>query len=181
MREMQTVHNHPCILDWIDDVQHAYREAPLLFDTISGFNFHGQEVGCEYVEPPLSGWEDWKAERDSRFDCCWGDNFFFNDNDDDKDNTYDNGLEELQDSLQSEEECDSNISYSGYADNRADYDYNPWSGCGLWSRDGEQEDPHNYFRQDLEPTYNHRIDGTLCESIFGYWPCLLHNQTDSDG
>lgn len=183
MQEMQIVHYHPGLSDWIVDVQHAYRESPSLFDTISGFSFHGQQaVGCEYIEPPLSGWENWKGEYDSCFDCCWGDNFFFNEDDKDKDNTYCICLEKLQDSPQSEEECNSSISYSGYADNHADYDYNPWSGYGFWSRDGEEEDPYNYCRQDLEPTYKSRPDEIgLCESIFGYWPCLLRNQTCSDG
>ncbi|XVE96790.1 hypothetical protein REPUB_Repub02eG0253400 [Reevesia pubescens] len=117
----------------------------------------------------------WLSEYDS---CCggyWGDDLFSGRYNMDGDGSND-PMVTPEDSHQSE---DQDQSYTRYCENefsQPDSDYNPWS----FHQYCEDEDSYSYNGDEPSTTYGYRMDEVeFCEGIFGYFPCLLREQNET--
>ena len=81
-------------------------------------------------------------------------------------------LGKMEDFPHGEEQHGSYFSYHEDTENRSVYDYYPWG-----AYEGEEEF-HDFGRQEQTIPYVYSLDAEmrLCESIFGYWPCLFREK-----
>ncbi|KAK9289689.1 hypothetical protein L1049_007847 [Liquidambar formosana] len=160
-----------------EELPHEKEEADF---TNRGQNENGLTEGTHGGEQlHYTGWENWPSEYDFCSGGCWGEDFVSHGHGT-CDNRYGSGLEKTDYFYQTEEQLDSFYSYYEGMDEQAGCDHNTWSGLGY--EYGYEEDSWDYGRQEPKPTYGYSQDALgLCESVFGYWPCLFREDQKSYG
>ncbi|GLT92465.1 hypothetical protein SLE2022_103000 [Rubroshorea leprosula] len=158
-----------------DNYDLAYADEPR-----SEFNDLCEEKAAFEEEQLLpGGWRNWRWEFDSIFSGLSGDGVVPNgDNgvvpngDAKNENGHDGNAVKSDDSYHVDENYEGFSSCCDDAYYQGDADYNPWSGNGY-----REENSYSYGEEEYKSWYRYGMDEVgFCDSIFGYFPCLLKDQ-----
>ncbi|CAB4284412.1 unnamed protein product [Prunus armeniaca] len=129
------------------------------------------EETYEGEELPYYGCGNWLREYESSFGQCWGDGYFYHGNGT-HNNEGDSELKEIEGPRQSEQQHESHLRHEEVTQyGHPSCDSNPW--YDLWLAFGGETETYGWGEQEtrITPSYNVPDIG-VCESLFGYWPCL---------
>ncbi|KAM1037796.1 hypothetical protein EV1_032221 [Malus domestica] len=136
--------------------------------------WNGNELAEEaYEDAELSyyGCGNWLREYQLSFGDCWGDGYSIaNGNRSNEDGAE---LKEIQDSRQSEQHHENSPEHEEFTQGHSASDLsNPW--YDLWCACGGKTESQDYTEQETTRVrYAYDVPETgVCESLFGYWPCL---------
>ncbi|GLT79277.1 hypothetical protein SLA2020_507700 [Shorea laevis] len=190
MQETRVSEDHHALFPNNYDLAYAYEEIPPILDLNftnppSEFNDLWEEKAAFEEEQLLpGGWRNWRWEYDSIFSGLSGngvvpngDNGVVPNGDARNENGHDGNAVKSEDSYHVDENYEGFSSCCDDAYYQGDADYNPWSGNAY----REEEDSITYGEEAYKSWYRYGMDEVgFCDSIFGYFPCLLKDQRPYD-